>query len=76
MIGGNVIDNRHTPTSAGARIAPWRWQARMHVNHYLRDDRPLFEKLLNGCRKVTVPDRRLVASVYDCAPADSARASQ
>ncbi len=72
-----LIDNPAYSDGVQAReFAPWRWQARMHVNHYLRDDRPLFEKLLHGCRKVTLPDRRVVASVYDCAPADTSRVSQ
>src|SRR5688500_58330 len=51
-----------------SRFAPWRWQPEMQQNSYMRDDRPLFERLKQGCRVVREPDSRSIFTVYDCAP--------
>ena len=68
-----LVDNpAYVDANPAPELRPWRWQPRMVKNPYLRDDRPLFEALLQGCRKVTAPDRKSGLSVYDCAPAATA----
>jgi hypothetical protein len=65
-----LVDNTAFATAVPvARLEPWRWAPRMRENHYKRIDRPLFERLKQGCRQVTPPDERASISVYDCAPA-------
>ncbi|MDP1858402.1 MAG: hypothetical protein Q8K82_07025, partial [Gemmatimonadaceae bacterium] len=54
-----------------ARFAPWRWQPEMQQNSYMRDDRPLFDRLREGCRVVGEPGGRSIFTVYDCAPRGS-----
>jgi hypothetical protein len=65
-----LVDRQATPRSVEATdFAPWRWEARMVEDHYLRVDRPLFERLKSGCTPVTPPaDRASAFSVFDCAP--------
>jgi hypothetical protein len=68
-----LVDSRaYTDPNPVRALTPWRWQPVMQQNHYLRDDRPLFEKLLVGCRPLTLPDRKSAIEAYDCAP-DSVR---
>lgn len=72
-----LIDNpAYSDANPSSQFRPFRWQPRMVVNHYLRVDRPLFEALMRGCGKVTVPDRRSGMVIYDCAVGDSARTAQ
>lgn len=71
-----LVDNpAYTDANPAPAFTPWRWQPRMLKNPYLRDDRPLFEMLLAGCRKVTAPNRQSGLSVYDCAATASGRAA-
>lgn len=65
-----LIDSRayNAPNPVPA-FSPWRWQPRMERNLYLREDRPLFDRLLVGCRQMALPDRRTAILVYDCAAA-------
>lgn len=56
-----------------ARFAPWRWQPEMQQNPYMRDDRPLFDRLREGCHVVGEPGGRSIFTVYDCAPRGSSR---
>lgn len=68
-----LVDNpSYVDANPAPELRPWRWQPRMVLNPYLRDDRPLFEALMQGCRKVTAPDRKSGLTVYDCAPAAAA----
>ncbi len=68
-----LVDNpAYVDANPAPELRPWRWQPRMVKNPYLRHDRPLFEALMQGCRKVTAPDRKSGLTVYDCAPAVAA----
>jgi hypothetical protein len=64
-----LVDSRaYSAPNPVRALTPWRWQPVMQQNHYLRVDRPLFEKLLAGCRPLVLPDRKSVIEAYDCAP--------
>lgn len=68
-----LVDNpAYIEANPAPELRPWRWQPRMVKNPYLRVDRPLFEALMQGCRKVTAPNRKSGLTVYDCAPAAAA----
>ena len=72
-----LVDNpAYVDANPAPELRPWRWQPRMVKNPYLRDDRPLFEALTQGCRKVTAPDRKSGLTVYDCAPPAAAPTTQ
>jgi hypothetical protein len=64
-----LVDNAaYKDAVPAAEFAPWRWQPRMKVNHYVRVDRTLFERLQVGCREMTPSQDGRLMSVYDCAP--------
>lgn len=65
-----VVDNvAYRDAIVAPHFAPWRWMPEMMPNAYQRVDRPLFEQLMAGCRKLTMPERRsAIFTVYDCAP--------
>ncbi len=72
-----LVDNpAYTDANPAPELRPWRWQPRMVKNPYLRDDRPLFEALMRGCRKVTAPNRKSGLTVYDCAPMTASPTAQ
>ncbi|MEP7381805.1 MAG: hypothetical protein ABI910_08980 [Gemmatimonadota bacterium] len=66
-----LVDNTsYVDGIPSARFAPWRWLPEMLPNPYQRVDRPLFDKLREGCREVTLPgERSAIFTMYDCAPA-------
>jgi hypothetical protein len=49
----------------GVPLASWLWPTRL--NHYVRFDRPYFQRLLVGCRPVsTFPTDDPILTLYDC----------
>lgn len=65
-----LVDNvAYGDATVAPRFAPWRWMPEMMPNSYQRIDRPLFERLMTGCRKLAMPERHsAIFTVYDCAP--------
>ncbi len=64
-----LIDTRSAPRAVESTdFAPWRWQPKMVENHYFRIDRPLFERLEEGCEQVGASwNGPPSVSVFDCA---------
>ena len=66
--GPILIDHAFLPRSEIVQITPWYWQAVRGPSRYATIDRPLFDRIREGCQPFGPADSTVVMLFYDCRP--------